>query len=77
MRPLCARERERGCAQLVDKQPVEMALADRETSCETRDSLAIDNGVAEQPHRTADEIATRVPLGRAGDSVRTATLAGP
>ena len=57
------------------QHPMYVTLAESELRGKPRHALAIDHAVGNQPHRAADRIGTKVPLGRSRRSVRPAALA--
>ena len=74
----CARASASGPAPSSDgDEPVELAHAVAEPRGEPGDALAVDDAVADQPHRARDDVGARVPLGRAGRGIGAAALAGP
>ena len=77
LRALRAGERERPGAELRGDEPVELAHAVAEPRGEPGDALAVDDAVADQPHRARDDVGARVPLRRARRGVGPAALAGP
>ena len=76
LRALGAGQRERPGADLGDQRAVHLPLGVAEPPRQAGHAVAIDDAVADQAQRPADEIAAHVPLRRAGRGVRTAPLAG-
>ena len=63
MRPLRSGDSEGAGAQFVGEQPVEMAFAVAEPPGKPRDTVAFDDAVGDQPHRSGDDVLACVPLG--------------
>ena len=76
LRALRTGDRERAGAQLTQEQTMKMALADGQTPGQAADTIAVDDPVGDQAHRSPDQVAAHVPFRRTRRGVRTTALAG-
>ena len=63
---LGAGDGDRSGAELVEHEPVEVALAVVEVAGEAGDAVAVDDAVGDEAHRPGDDVTAAVPVGRTG-----------
>src|SRR6185369_2734854 len=74
--PLGPGERYRACSDLRDENAVQLSFGIANAPSEARYALPVDDAVRDQPQRAPSEVASNIPLRRAGGCIRTAPLAG-
>ena len=70
-------QRLRPGADLRDEQPVQLPLAVAELAGQVGHAAAVDDTVADEPHRAGHRVGALAPLGGARGGVRAAAAAGP